>query len=200
MRKIIPIICLLLSITGVNAQPDFTVNKKGLVLLLEKHLFYKDSNPIWQEDADKVNQLFGTVLNHFENYTSGESETLRSYAFELLYDNSIAVYEDMTDVDRMSKRRMLCFLSLSLLSDSERYASFLNDATHCVDQVHREEKELNLILIDLLALYLLSAKEDVPQNGRQMEEKYKEIYKKVELNQKKLKKDFTADFYEWTKK
>ena len=152
MRKILFTILLGLLTIGSYAQEiDTSVKTSEIKTLIMNHIYYKDPNPTWQEDADKVNIFVKNILS--KEYKEAEKDKLRADAFELLYENTQCMFEDMVDVRRMAKRRAMCYLAIALLSDNYRYAAFIEDARNNLSGLQYMDKYKALIdIVELLMI------------------------------------------------
>lgn len=103
--------------------------KKMIINILVKYSVFYDSNPIYKCDNDEIYYLFKIVILNKEEITEKKRAYLRYKIFNILYDNAISIYEDSTDILRLTKRRILCYMTLALLSPSDdRFRHFLDCA------------------------------------------------------------------------
>lgn len=141
------------SLTIINAQEinTISINNHEIESLLVKYLTYTDPNPTWQDEADEINKFIKEILL---NRSSKTDDTLRTYALNMLYDNSVSVYEDAVDFKRVSKKLSMCNLTIALLSDNYRYTTFINDARRYIknleQDIYKEEA-----LVDMVELLLI---------------------------------------------
>ena len=183
MKKIIFIILLSLLVIGSYAQKtDISTKKSEIKSLLKTHLYYKDPNPIWQEDADKVNIFVKNILS--KEYKKAEKDKLRAKAFELLYENTQCImFEDMVDIKRMSKRKSMCYLAIAMLSDEYRYPAFIEDARQCIKELDMEDMSREETLIDIVEIRMI-----LGDNEMQTQEKNRRILSYIDLfNERKSK-------------
>lgn len=125
------------------------ITESSVADFLKTYIKYKDLNPIWQEDADEINNFIINIISSIPN--EKDREHYRCQSFELLYNNTTAEFEDAVDVKRMSKRKSMCYLAIAMLSDTHRYKSFLNDARLCLkeleDDIYKEETLIDIVEI-----------------------------------------------------
>ncbi|MCD7901951.1 MAG: hypothetical protein LUH22_19495 [Bacteroides sp.] len=142
----------------VSAQQKIRHNE-SIKKFLKEHCIYRDPNPTCQADADTINHLFTVLLN--KQLSAAETQRLRSKVFSLLYDNSVYVFEDAVDIERIKQKQYLCYLCLSLLADSNRNLTFIENARNCFneDNYYREKA-----LIDLTEIFLMLEEESLYKN------------------------------------
>jgi hypothetical protein len=167
-----------------------------IVSILKKHAPFKETNPVHQEEADEVNSIFMQAINGLNIQSEEDKSNLRTKALLMLYDNSVAIFEDATDVRRMATRRCLCFMTLSLLSDEWRFLSFINDAINTVSDILPEEQYQRKALIHLLEILLKYPFE----NKNEIERKYKCLHDFFISNRDYFDKNFADDFIQLMQK
>lgn len=149
---------------------------------LKEYCIYQDPNPTRQIEADSINSLFATILNN--QFSPSEVNNLRTKAFGFLYENSIYVFEDEVDMERTMYKKYLCYLCLSLLADSDRNLSFLQDARNSFseDNYYREKA-----LIDLTEIYLLLKETDI--SDKEIDQNIITLYNSIYINKEKISDD-----------
>jgi len=173
-----------------QSQPKALTPKEEF---LYKYYTFRDSNPIWQEDADRVNNLFKKILK--KEYNENERNRIIAEALDLMYDNTMDSFEDAVDIKRMAVRRSMSFATVALIADEDRFRSFLEDARNNLEPLNDAsslyEQHLMLDLIYLLKVEASLGKEDWEYKARLKEMKaYIEKYKnEMEKN------EFLSDFY-----
>ena len=184
---------LILFVANAIAQNIDTIGEEQyIIFLLKRYCPYTDANPIWQDDANEVNAIFIQVIDNFNKYTDKEKHNLRIEAFVLLYENSTAIFEDATDIDRMARRRSLCYMTLSLLSDEYKYNSFIKDAMNNILNIHKEFQYREKLLISLLEILLLNSFNNA--NTSEMEEKWTNLCDIFNAGKDFLNEDFADNF------
>ena len=197
MKKAILISLVFISFWTLNisAQSLTLIEEKDISILLQKYIRYFDLNPIWQEDADRVNDFIDQILT--ENIDNINQDVYRSKAFELLYDNTTNIFEDSADVRRMYKRKLNCYLAISLLSDEYRYEPFLNDARSCVSELEADVNK-ELAIINLVAMLKILKDENKASHEKMFEiQKIIKTIRTAEIEDKTFVTDVDKTFLKW---
>jgi len=183
---------------ATNVSIDYTEEERQyIVYMLKKYAPHKDSNPTHQEDADRVNSIFIQALDGLNNYTNEEKGNLRIDTFMLLYDNSVSLMssDDSADANRKAKKRSLCYMALSLLSDKYRYDFFTKDAINTISSIHMlEDKYTMIAIIRLLEILLIYQFENENTIQRELEEKYIGLQDFINAEKDYILEDFVSDF------
>lgn len=180
---------LLFSFIVITLQAENPISIKDF---LNKYYIFKDSNPIWQEDADRVNSLFQQILN--KDYKESNKDELLTRALDLVYENSMDSFEDAVDIKRMSVRRSMSYATVALIADENKFRSFLEDAGNNLQPLRDvpalHEQHLMLDLIYLFKVEEFLGNEDWEYQVRMKEIKaYLEKYKD-EIEETEFYRDF----------
>jgi Skp family chaperone for outer membrane proteins len=147
-------ILLILALVSCNLQSqtkEFETDKIAIINFLTKYCTYSDPNPTHQDEADEVNFFVKKV---FENqYTSNDIPNLITQALQLFYDNSIGVFDDIPDVNRMIIRRSMCFMALAFLSEEFHYPTFVEDARETLNKLPDYPEHEMLLMVNMIELY-----------------------------------------------
>jgi hypothetical protein len=193
MKKVIILMSVIALVSGnaYSQNKEYEKDKVAICNFLVKHCSYKDDNPTHQEDADEVNFFVREIL--WQQYTPEKIPDLITQALQLFYDNSIGTFEDAADVYRMSRRRSLCYMALTFLSDDCRYPAFLEDARQTLSKLASDLNGKMLLMVDATALYKqLNSKYLPPENT----DYYLSLYQDNLKNREKhiSDKDFIAEY------
>jgi len=167
-------------------------NHEPVISLLKKYALLKETNPTHQDETNEVNTIFLRALHGLNGFTDTEKNHFRTKALLMLYDNSVAIFEDATDYDRMAIRKSLCYMTLSLLSDEYRYQSFTKDAINSVSDILPERKYQQIVLIRLLEILMMHQFDNI--TPKEIEEKWKNLQHFFETSTTYFDKEFMDDF------
>jgi hypothetical protein len=136
----------------------------AIIRFLSEYCRYKDVNPTHQEGADELN-YFLRVFNHNWEYIDPDAVRPRliDQALRYFYDHSIGVYEDASDVARMTIRRSMCYIALAFLSGEDRYPIFLADARENLNKIAADINSNMWLIVNMLELYQELSSEYVAQ-------------------------------------
>jgi len=184
---------------------NYQSDKIAITNFLIEYCPFIDGNPIHQEQADEVNIFVRKVFE--KQYTSDEIPDLTTQALQLFYDNTIGIFEDLTDVTRMTIRRSLCYMALAFLSDEYRYTVFLEDARQELNKLAPDLNGRDLLIVNMIELYkdlthdnlsketILRLQNDVKEKEKYISDKnvieqYRKIVEDIEkkMNSKTIKK------------
>jgi len=147
---------LMLSLFVFIASANSENVKQYIVSLLKTHAPYHDMNPSRQDETAIVNALFIQAVGGFHTFEETEKRRLRTKAFSLLYDNASSLHDDSKDVDRMHTRRMLCFMTIALLSDEERFETLIKYALFETLGTREFYRSQNVLLVHLTTYLLMT--------------------------------------------
>lgn len=143
---------------GNSQEKAPAINKTEIKDFLKEFSAYKDPNPLWQAEADTVNWFFLKALN--KKLQKQNSEHLKTHALSLLHENCACEFEDAVDVERTKQKKCLCFLSLSLISDSNSN-SFIQDARSCLEEANYPRENAIIDLTEILILSEMENQKDI---------------------------------------
>jgi len=141
----------LLSYNLHSQTKDYKSDKIAITNFLIKYCSFEDCNPTHKEQADEVNIFVRKIFE--KQYSSDHIPDLITQALQLFYDNSIGVFEDLTDVTRMTIRRSISYMALAFLSDEYRYPAFLEDARGELNKLAPDLNGRMLLIVNIIELY-----------------------------------------------
>jgi len=104
-----------------------------LLDLITSTLWIYDTNPVHVDESQKINIEFVDVINANKGTNNPEnSKSSRVDLFKLLYENSFQDPVNDIDFAKSRLRKAVCFTSVSMLADKDRYKFFLDLAKHCM--------------------------------------------------------------------
>ncbi|MCD8043718.1 MAG: hypothetical protein LUH10_11705 [Tannerellaceae bacterium] len=155
MKKSLLFLILLLSCSFVYGQKKIPP-KDEMVSFLIEHSYFRDPNFTHQEAADRVYNLFKSIL--LEDKKEKSFSRFKGEALDLYYENSVSLFEDSPDVWRHVIRKTFSLLSLALIADEFRYESFLTDALYCLSNMgegnYKKEEAIVKVTHLLIAIEL----------------------------------------------
>jgi hypothetical protein len=172
-------------------------NHEPIISLLIEYAPFKDTNPVHQEEADAVNSIFIRAVHSYNLFDETEKQYFRTKAFSLLYDNSVADFEDAVDYDRMAIRKSLCYMTLALLSDRYRFQSFTNDAINTLSDIQPERRYQQTALVLLSEILMMYRFEDI--SAKAVEEKQESMHHFLKTNIEYFDKEFVKKIMEFFK-
>jgi hypothetical protein len=143
------------------------------------------SNPTQTAKSENINQKFEGLLRDTEDTNLME-------IFDLLYDISFSRVEDSDDTRRTKMRQSLCYSTIALLADKDKFEYFIGLAKYSiVDSTGNplEFLERNYCGLLLLDIYIKT------KHNLDYQKDIVELYSKLE----KYKIALTIDFYKNTK-
>ena len=187
MRHILIIIVFLFNSLNLFSQTD------SLKELIISSLKIYESNPTQKAKSENLNQKFEGILRD-----TGDTNIME--IFDLLYDNAYSSFEDSDDTRRTKMRQSLCYSTIALLADKDRFDYFINLAKYSIADSTSNPIEfldepycaLGLLDIYIKTKYNIDFQVDVADLNDRLE-KYKanlstDFYDKTEQILKKLKK------------
>jgi len=153
MKRFLIILLALYANFSVFGQQD------KLLELITSSLWIYESNPIHIDESQRINMAFVDIINANKSGNPESSKTSRNDVFKLLYENGFPDVGNEFDSNKSRLRKSVCFASIALLSDKDRFKYFMGLAKQCVtDSVGKPikgmEKEYGgLVLIDLFVKY-----------------------------------------------
>ncbi len=110
-------------------------------------------NPEHKELSDIINKSFTEALTEkFSNSTSNDERILN--CLELIYNNGNSLYEDSSEERRLKLRRSICFATIGLLSEKDKFDTFIN-YSKCALVGDIENPDLTLIEEHYLGIMFL---------------------------------------------
>ena len=147
-QKLFVFLLIFLGITTKAMSQDVPL-KDNISTFLKKHCVFKDPNSTRQAESDSVSVLIVDILN---GDTSRETQ---NRMMQLYLENSVSVFEDMTDVMRYDHRRLLSLISIILYVDEMQFRTFVADAQDYLKSINEDYQEKNELLLRLTYLYKL---------------------------------------------
>ena len=152
MRKIV----IILSVFALVSQNIYSQNKKyeaektAITDFLIRHIdfYYVDLSA--REAADELNAFAKKVFA--KQYTADQIPDLITQALQLLYQNSVGMFEDTPHTIYATTMRSICFLALAFLTDELRYPTFLTDARNTLSNIEFANGRM-LLIVNLVELY-----------------------------------------------
>lgn len=92
-------------------------------LIISAMKFY-EANPTHIENNEIIFNKFSSLIQD----TTNSKHIDKTEIFNLLYDNGYYEFEDDNDIIRMKLRQALCFASIAILSDKDRFDYFMDVA------------------------------------------------------------------------
>lgn len=112
--------------------------------LVLKTFYYRDSNPIYQQESDSINLGFkNALLNRDLLHLDKDYKTKIEPILRSIYDNSTNEYDDSPDYRRQKMRRSICFATIALLTDYDKAYTFLEySKVSLIGSIDRPDDEL----------------------------------------------------------
>lgn len=119
MRQLLFVAIFLFNGLNLFSQTD---SLKELIL---SSLKIYESNPTQKVKSENLNRKFEGLLSDTEDTNLMEM-------FDLLYDISFSSFEDTDDTRRTKMRQSLCYSTIALLADKDRFEYFINLAKYSI--------------------------------------------------------------------
>lgn len=87
-----------------------------------------EANPSHVDKNQNLSDKFNRMIRNSENKT----DTNKTEFFNLLYDNGFNQFEDDDEIRRIKLRQSICFTSIALQSDKERFDYFMDLAFYSI--------------------------------------------------------------------
>jgi len=132
---------ILISLSSFSQRTELINDCQTLVL---KTFYYRDSNPIYQQESDSINLRFkNALLNRDLLHLDKDYKTKIEPILRSIYDNSTNEYDDSPDYRRQKMRRSICFATIALLTDYDKAYTFLEySKVSLIGSIDRPDDEL----------------------------------------------------------
>lgn len=173
----------LLIIIGLFCGLNMFGQNKNLTDLIINALELQDPNPIYVNEAKALNEKLIGLLRVSEI----KHDTNRLELFDLVYDNALTEFEDNVDIRRIKTRQCLCYSSIALLSDKDRFEYFIDLAKYSIlDSDGKPEEFLEKQYCGLIMLKILLGQ----RYDLNIQSDIKALDNKLDFYQKELPADY----------